>query len=119
MLALDPLVVAGDGQGVAGEPEIAAGSVLHSGQLEGGDGLGVPALAEEDAAGEEVERLVLRMTLLEPLQLRPGPDVVLLVEKLLDGLHPGPHVGWRAGPGEPGEHEDGDDGGSPHFTSSS
>src|SRR5262249_38099801 len=119
VLALAPLVVAGDGQGVAGEPEVAPGSILHPGQLQGGDRLGVLALAEENPAGEELQRLVLCVSLPEALQLRPCPEVVLLVEELLHGLHPGPHVRWRRGPGKPGRQEKGENGGSPHFTSSS
>ena len=77
-------MVPGDGQRVAGEPEIAPGAVLHPRQLEGGDRVGIAPLAEGHPPGEEVEGLVLLLPLLEALQLRTGGDVVLLVEQLLE-----------------------------------
>ena len=59
VLALDALVVTGDGQGVPREAQVAPRPVLHPGQLEGGDRVGIAPLAEGHPPGEEVEGLVL------------------------------------------------------------
>jgi hypothetical protein len=118
VVTLRPLVVAGDGQRVAGQAEVAPRSILHAGQLERRDRVRVAALAEGHPAGEEVERLVLLPPLPEPVELGARGDVVLLVEQLLERTHPGTHV-RRRGPGHTGQEQEAGSGGSPHFTSSS
>jgi hypothetical protein len=119
VLALRALVVAGDGQGVPGEPEVAPGPVLDPGQLQGRHRVRVPTLAEGNPSGEEVEGLVLFVALAKLVQLGARGDVVLVVEELLERPHPGAQIPRRASPAQAGREEEQGRGGSPHFTSSS
>ena len=118
MIALRALVVAGDGQRVPGEPEVAPGPVLDPGQLQGRDRVRVPTLAEGNASGEEVEGFVLLVALAESVQLGAGADVLLLVEELLERPDPGAKI-RGGGPAQAGHEEEQGGRGSPHFTSSS
>jgi hypothetical protein len=122
VLALRPGVALGDRQGVAGEAEVGARPVLHPRALQRLHCLGVAALAEGHPPGEEVERLISGGGGgAEPLQLGAGGNVVLVVEQLLQRLHPGTGLGrGRAGVGHgPGEDQEGQERSAGHFTSSS